>query len=61
MLSFDSVTQTLKEEFGLADLHFTLGPDATPEELLKEGRDFLGKLMRGELETQQINLHDEGL
>ena len=61
MLTFDSVTQILKEEFGFADLHFTLGPDATPEELLKEGRDFLGKLMRGEVETEEINLYNEGL
>lgn len=61
MLTFDSVTQILKEEFGLADLHFTLAPDATPEELLKEGRDFLGKFIRGEIETEEIDLYDEGL
>lgn len=61
MLTYDNVTETLKKEFGFTDLHFTLGPSATPELLLEQGRDFLGKLLRGEIETEEIDLYDEDL
>lgn len=49
---FEDVIEQLKQEFGLAEFRPYLGPDATPENVLEEGRKILTQIMNGDFVSE---------